>query len=572
MKIGDVEKITGLTIKAIRLYEDKGLISVGRKDNSYREYNDDVVMRLKQIKSLRDIGVGLSEISLYFNNVITLNELLENRKKEIEKENENAKEQYEQCLELLKDNENNNTQDSEFPVTINESKAILGLDIGTTSISVIVVDIENNKLLETYTVLNDSKKVVDLDLSEYDACWIADKSKRLMDFLTQSYPNIVSIGLTGQMHGVVYVDDKGAAVSSLYTWQDQRGNRKFDENNTYCEIIKQLTGYTVFPGFGFATMFYNKKNNLQPSDAKSFCTIMDYVAMTLAGRAKPLMHASNAASLGLYNVEKDCFDSEAAEKLELSPLELPCVAKEGEAVGYYKNIPITVAIGDNQASFYGSVRDEECSALVNFGTGSQISVTAYKTKDINDNLEMRPYLYGKYLLCGSALCGGRAYSILEKFFTKYVAAINGDTGSQYDVMNVLAEKAYANNQKLKVSTQFSGTRKDPTLRGFISEIDSTNFTPENLTLGFLQGMVDELKYYFELMKREGITQIVASGNAVQKNSVLRKLLEDTFGCEIFITDNREEAAFGAALYSSVSNDIITEKDAKNIIKYKGSEK
>lgn len=50
MKINDVEKITGLTAKAIRLYESKGLISVTRKENGYRSYTEDDVKLLKVCK------------------------------------------------------------------------------------------------------------------------------------------------------------------------------------------------------------------------------------------------------------------------------------------------------------------------------------------------------------------------------------------------------------------------------------------------------------------------------------------------------------------------------------------
>ena len=40
MKIGEVEKMTGLTAKAIRLYEKKKLLSVDRTDSDYRDYNE----------------------------------------------------------------------------------------------------------------------------------------------------------------------------------------------------------------------------------------------------------------------------------------------------------------------------------------------------------------------------------------------------------------------------------------------------------------------------------------------------------------------------------------------------
>ena len=49
MKISEVEKTTGLTAKAIRLYEVKGLISVGRKENSYRDYSESEVNTLEKI-------------------------------------------------------------------------------------------------------------------------------------------------------------------------------------------------------------------------------------------------------------------------------------------------------------------------------------------------------------------------------------------------------------------------------------------------------------------------------------------------------------------------------------------
>ena len=53
MFINDVVKRTGLTKKAIRFYEDKGLLSVQRKVNGYRTYSEDNILTLKKIKMLR---------------------------------------------------------------------------------------------------------------------------------------------------------------------------------------------------------------------------------------------------------------------------------------------------------------------------------------------------------------------------------------------------------------------------------------------------------------------------------------------------------------------------------------
>ena len=94
MKINDVEKITGLTQKAIRLYESKGLIAVFRDKNGYRNYSDENVSTLKQIKMFRSIGVSIVDIKLYMSEVMTLDEIIEKRKSEILKESGKNSESY----------------------------------------------------------------------------------------------------------------------------------------------------------------------------------------------------------------------------------------------------------------------------------------------------------------------------------------------------------------------------------------------------------------------------------------------------------------------------------------------
>lgn len=566
MKIGEVKKITGLSSKAIRLYEEKGLVVVKRKHNAYRDYDESCIGRLNQIKMFRDVGIGISQICLYYNGVITLEELINERIDKIRKESSSSWEQLNQCNQLLKILQSQEDIDFEKG-SINETDALIGLDIGTTTISVVVIDMENKSLMDSYTIANACKLPTEADLCEYNADWILEKVYKILRFLRTSYPNTKSIGVTGQMHGILYIDENGCAVSPLVNWQDKRGDRLADGEHTYCEKIKALTDYTIYSGYGFTTLYYNQCNGLVPDTARSFCTIMDYISMSITGNKRPLIHSSNAASFGLYDLKEHRFDKEAAAKLGLSYLELPEVTSERTVVGWYDGIPVTVAIGDNQASFYGSVRQEESAALVNYGTGSQISVVIDTIKEIDSNLELRPYIDGKYLLCGSALCGGKAYSLLEKFFSSYLAFAKIKGGSQYEIMNELAEKAYGEKNILRVSTLFCGTRKDPKLRGTITELGEDNFSPEALTLGVLQGMVDELYWYFTCMSLENRKSIVSSGNAVRKNKILRQLLQDTFGCEVHISANQEEAAFGTALFAGICSGVLTESEAKEFIKY-----
>ncbi|HFU4000363.1 TPA: MerR family transcriptional regulator [Streptococcus suis] len=63
MQVKDVEKLTGLSTKAIRLYEEKGLIEVARNPlNDYRDYSEENVQQLRLIKLLRYFEFSLADI------------------------------------------------------------------------------------------------------------------------------------------------------------------------------------------------------------------------------------------------------------------------------------------------------------------------------------------------------------------------------------------------------------------------------------------------------------------------------------------------------------------------------
>lgn len=78
IKIGEAEKITGLTSKSIRLYESKKLLNVTRSGNSYREYTDENIELLKKIKLLRELGIAIADIKLWCDGVIDINVLIKN--------------------------------------------------------------------------------------------------------------------------------------------------------------------------------------------------------------------------------------------------------------------------------------------------------------------------------------------------------------------------------------------------------------------------------------------------------------------------------------------------------------
>ncbi|MBE6686809.1 MAG: hypothetical protein E7591_06200 [Ruminococcaceae bacterium] len=436
----------------------------------------------------------------------------------------------------------------------------LGIDIGTTTLSAVVLNITKGEQLKSFTLEHKSAMTAPLSFERIqDADKILFLAQKLAEEAFELYPDILAVGLTGQMHGILYIDENADACSPLYTWQDGRGEEVADE-------IKRLTGMTVFSGYGLATHYYNLKNSLVPASAKSFCSIMDYIAMKLADRRIPLCHPSVAASFGLFDNSKNDFDGGALEKLGINKCFLPRVIKDDLPLGKYKNAYVTPALGDNQASVFGSVADEESSVLVNYGTGSQVSVITDR-RSAKEPLELRPYIGGKNIICGCALCGGYAYELLEGFFKSYAEAL-GIEGNQYAVMDALAEEEYSKHRKntVTVNPLFKGTRQQPDIRGDISGLSSDNFSAGRVILGTIEGMARELYEMYRLSDIGGKKTLVVSGNGVRKNRVLQRVLEDKFNMKLLLLKNNEEAASGAAMYSALSAGASL-SDVKKLIRY-----
>lgn len=561
MLINDVVKRTGLTKKAIRFYEDKKLLCVQRQANDYRSYSEDNILTLKKIKALRSCGVSVSDIKLLFGNMITIEELLIKRKKEVENEYGNYPSMFEDILAVFHNYEKGQYdldlqfEEKTYNSFIPSDTLILGIDIGTTTISAVVIDLENKTNIETYTLDNTAGiKPSRPYFNEQSPAIIYDKVINLIELIITGYPGIKSIGITGQMHGIVYIDKRGNAVSPLVTWLDKRADEKLKTDCTYCEKIHEVTNKRVYTGFGFATHYYNQLNRLVPSNAYSICSIMDYIVMNLTKQNRPLLHASVAASFGFFENKTLSFDKESILKLGMNNIALPNVTDEFLIAGNYKNIPVAVAIGDNQASFIGAVEKPYETVLANIGTGSQISFMS-DFCETDGQLELRPLFKDKYILCGSTLCGGASYALLECFFRSYVKATHFEASSQYDILNKLAYDAYKQNKKpLTVNTFFSGKRSDPNAQGSILNITRENFTPGQLALGFITGICKELYDFMPINTEKKL--IVASGNAVRKNPIIKHVIEDMFGLPVRVSYNKEEASVGAALFSAVAANII----------------
>lgn len=426
---------------------------------------------------------------------------------------------------------------------------VIGIDLGTTSLCAAVYD---DELFHPLAV-----RTAEYPFIHSNRPYEAIQDPELMvsqiiswcDQLIEQYPDITAIGLTGQMHGMIYLNQDGDAVSPLYTWQDQTGAQPEQMDMTYSQRLENQTGLVIPPGYGLATVYAHQRQGRIPENAAAICTVADYCVMKLCGRPAPLVHITQAASLGAMDLLTSDFKRQDLLNADV-PLELlPEVTAEPVFAGTYRNIPVAVAIGDNQASFAGTVESAAGSILVNYGTGSQVSIWSEQPLD-QPPLEVRPYLDGHYLLVGAALCGGRAFAALAGFFTEVLQMAEVHQHALYPAMDQLLCASPYPDHPLQVDTRFSGTRDDEHQTGCITGITLDNFTPAHLMWGVLDGMVHELYDMAKpLLSENRRYRLVASGNGIRKNPALRQRLEAIFALPATLPEIEEEAARGSARFA-----------------------
>jgi sugar (pentulose or hexulose) kinase len=467
----------------------------------------------------------------------------------------------------------------------------LGLDVGTTTLTALIMDAESGRTTSVVTLPNNSQVTSASDhglgRSEWDANRMLELAFEAISDVTAG-GGIEGIGVTGQMHGMLLVSASGKPLSPFIGWQDRRGAECFPgTNGSYVEKMLDLASRIKAecrPHVGYlgASLFWMCNQERLPDEPFKATFLPDFIVSRLT-ETDPVTDATNAAGSGLYDTANRRWHGEYIGCLGLNPDNLPRVVPSGSLAGTLSDrmssrtglptgLPVYVACGDNQASFAGSVGDYNSSLLVNVGTGGQVSANVPKATTTGE-LEARPFMDGSDLLVGAGLVGGRSYAWLRDFFRQIGTSFfgRGEDADLYEMMNHLASQIPPGSEGLRCEPLFTGTRKDPKRRGIWAGVGTSNFTPGHMSRALLEGLSQQFRDLYGQMESLGAggrTKLVGAGNGIRKNSLLRSILEEAFEMIMAVPTHKEEAAFGAALLAAVGSGRFNSlSDAGSIIKY-----
>ena len=463
---------------------------------------------------------------------------------------------------------------------------VIGVDVGTTKITSLALDVDTGDVLAVSTSPNDARVTSAADEAHGRSEWNAE---RILQTTCQSVRDlgqqlgarrraVIALGITGQQHGVVVVDDILRSRTPFINWQDRRGEedcpgtgRTFTQEAIHRtgEGAAARTGCRLATGYLGLTLFWLRLNGLLPSVGTA-CFIADWVASQLTGE-RPATEPSNAGSSGIFDSAHRRWDLPSVAALELPDGLLPPVREADQpfgainaagaaATGLAVGVPVAAAVGDNQASFIGSVADLEQSVLVNVGTGGQVA--AYTDRFLYaPPLETRPFPFGGNLLVNAGLCGGYSYAVLEKFFRAVGEQLFGlRVGeSLFDKMNALAGSVPGGAGGLECEPLFTGTRHEPERRAVWSGASPENWTPGHVVRALLEGMARVFRDGYEQISQASGTsrsRLAGAGNGLRENAVLAQCIAERFGLPLALPRHREEAAVGAALLATVATGIF----------------
>lgn len=371
---------------------------------------------------------------------------------------------------------------------------------------------------------------------------------------------VASIGLTGQMHGLVLLDKDGEALRPAILWNDQRCGAECDEIRARIgkEKLIQVTGNDALTGFTAPKIIWVARNEPAVySRTRHVLLPKDYIRYKLTGRFA--MDKADGSGTMLFDLKKRDWSAEVLSALEI-PVEWMPQTYEGpditgevsglaaEQTGLNAGTPVVAGGGDQaaQAVGVGAVRDGivaltlGTSGVVFASTKSCLIEPEGRLHAFCHAVPDRWHLMGVMLSAAGSLQWYRDTLAPQASFEELIEE---------------AAQVPPGSEGLLFLPYLTGERTphpDPLARGAWVGL-TVRHTRGHLTRSVLEGVAFGLKDCFALLQGAGvgvIDQVRVSGGGA-KSLLWRQIASDILGAELVTVNTTEGAAYGAALLAGV---------------------
>ncbi len=427
---------------------------------------------------------------------------------------------------------------------------IIGVDIGTSGTKTVLFD-EYGRIVRSayaeYPISQPQNGYAEQDPEDWSRAAI-----KTIDEVIGDEP-ISSIGLSGQMHGLVMLDSENRVIRPSIIWCDQRTEPQCRELDALFgrDKLIEVTANPPLTGFTASKILWVKENEPENfAKCKHILLPKDYVRFVLTGEFATDL--SDASGMQLLDVPKRKWAYELAEKVGVSRDMLPRLCESTEITGYYKGIPVAAGGGDNACAAVGSGTVASGRAFTTIGTSGVV----YAHTDL-PIIDPRGRIHtfcsavpGAWHVMGVTQAAGLSLGWFRKNFAPELS---------YRELDALCEEIPIGADGLFYLPYLMGERTphlDPNVRGAFLGISAMH-TRAHFVRAVMEGVTYSLRDCLEVFSELGLdpdTMAAVGGGA--KSPLWQQLLADVFDTEIMSLDISEGAALGAAILGGVGAGVF----------------
>lgn len=263
-------------------------------------------------------------------------------------------------------------------------KYLIGIDVGTSSTKTVLFDEKLNILKEAsreYPLYQPQNGWAEQNPKDWKEATISTL-KEVIENIDKN--EIVGIGLTGQMHGLVMLDEKNEVIRPAIIWADQRTSKECEEITQkvgYDKLI-EITANPALPGFTLSKLLWVRNNEIENyRKCKKILLPKDYIRFILTNEFKT--DVTDASGMQMLDVPKRQWSKEILEILDIDFSILPEVLESQEISGILseeikkelnisKDIIVIAGAGDNAAAAVGMGVIKEKEAFTTIGTSGVV--------------------------------------------------------------------------------------------------------------------------------------------------------------------------------------------------------
>jgi xylulokinase len=438
----------------------------------------------------------------------------------------------------------------------------LGIDVSTTGAKALLID-EQGAVISSATSPLTLQTPHPLWSEQEPAAWWDGVQKSVGQALAKagaSGRDIHAIGLTGQMHGLVLLDQDGQVQRPAILWNDQR-------TGAQCEDIRQrlgkdrliqITGNDALTGFTAPKILWVQQNEPEVyARARHILLPKDYIRYRLTGHYAT-DRAGGAGTL-LFDLKLRTWSDEMLAALEIAPNLLPPTFEGPEVTGHVSEeaaalmglqagTPVVGGGGDQAAQAVGVGAVQPGIIALTLGT-SGVVFAATNEPLVEPQGRLHAFCHalpGRWHFMGVMLS---AAGSLQWYRDTLAPDVPFES-----LINEAASVA-PGSEGLLFLPYLTGERTpypDPLARGAWVGL-TVRHRRAHLTRAVLEGVAFGIRDSFTLIRQSGLTEIeqvrVSGGGA--RSAVWRQILADILGVELVTVNTTEGAAYGAALLAAV---------------------